>query len=593
MTQHSSTPVPPLNEGSSERDILITLFDMGRQVASVIELDELLERVPELIGRLIQFDAFAVYLLDERRRELRIASSVGYPDVQHFRLGLQEGLIGRVVSAQQAVVVGDVTGDPHYIEVVPGMVSTLAVPLVHKAKAIGALNILSRRRDQYSERDAGILRQFATLAAAAIVNARLFDQQRQDAEAFETLAEIGREVAAVLDLDELLSRIAQLTRRLVDYRTFGILLLNDQTQELEIEVAVKYDEKVILPKVPLGEGLVGYAALHREPVLVPDVSQDPRYIKVVDDVRSELAVPMLLKDRCIGVFDLESPELDAFTKRDVEILTLLASQAAVAIENARLYEEVSLTEARLEKELRFAKRVQAALLPTQLPRRLKGVDLAASFASARELGGDFHDFLLPDSHTLVVALGDVSGKGVPAALYSVFAGELVRGRTFRRRYLPERSSPSAVLSSINTILHERQLEEYYCTLIYSTFDLKRRTMTLANSGVPYPIRATGETVEQIESPGVPLGSFTGVTYDDITLPLAINDVFVLCSDGVFEAMNSRNEEFGAARLIEVVRHSRALPAREIVQAIVLAVDQHRNGFPPNDDTTIVALRMTN
>ncbi len=592
MTQHSSVPVPPLTSGSSERDVLLTLFDMGRQVASVIELDELLQQVPEFIGRLIPFDAFAVYLLEERRHELTIASSVGYPDVRQFRLGLGEGLIGRVVSAQQAVVLGDVAGDPHYIAIVPGMVSTLAVPLVHKSRAIGALNILSRRRDQYSEREAGILRQFATLVAAAIVNARLFEQQRQDAQAFETLAEIGRDVAAVLHLDELLARIAQLTRRLIDYRTFGILLLNDQTKELEIEVAVKYGEKVILPRVSLGEGLVGYAALHCEPVLVPDVSQDPRYIKVVDDVRSELAVPMLLKDRCIGVFDLESPELDAFTKRDVEILTLLAGQAAVAIENARLYEEASVTEARLEKELRFAKRVQAALLPTELPMRLKGVDLAASFASARELGGDFHDFLVPDSNTLVVALGDVSGKGVPAALYSVFAGELVRSRTFRRRYLPEQWSPAAVLRSINTILHERQLEEYYCTLIYSAFDLKRRTMTFANSGVPYPIRASGDTVAQMESPGVPLGSFMGVTYDDITFPLVLNDLFVLCSDGVFEAMNSRSEEFGDERLIEVVRRTRTLCAREVVQAIVLAVDEHRNGFPPNDDTTVVALRIT-
>ena len=177
-------------------------------------------------------------------------------------------------------------------------------------------------------------------------------------------------------------------------------------------------------------------------MLVPDVSKDPRYINVVADVRSELAIPMLLKDRCVGVFDLESPELDAFAKRDVEILTLLASQAAVAIENARLYEEVSRNESRLEKELQFARRVQLALLPTQLPKRLKGVDVSAQFAPARELGGDFHDFLMPESNTLIVALGDVSGKGVPAALYSVFAGELVRGRTFRRRFMPERSSPA-------------------------------------------------------------------------------------------------------------------------------------------------------
>src|SRR4029077_1211523 len=126
---------------------------------------------------------------------------------------------------------------------------------------------------------------------------------------------------------ELLSHVVQLTRHVVDYRTFGLLLLNDETQELEIKVSVQFGEKVNLPKVPLGEGLVGYAALHREAVNVPDVSKDPRYIKVVDDVGSELAIPLLLKDRCIGVFDLESPELDAFAKRDGEILTLLASQA--------------------------------------------------------------------------------------------------------------------------------------------------------------------------------------------------------------------------------------------------------------------------
>jgi sigma-B regulation protein RsbU (phosphoserine phosphatase) len=585
-TQIGSGPASSL----SEREILLTLFDLGRQVASVIEFDELLQQIPDLIGRLIQFDAFAVYLLDERRGDLSIGYAVGYPDHAGFRLRASEGVVGRVVATQQALVLGDVSMDPHYIEVVPGMASTIAVPLVYQAKPIGALNVLSRERDRYTERDVAILRQFAAHVATALVNARLFKQQRLDAEAFELLAEIGREVASVLDLPELLSRIGQLARRVIDYRTFGILLVNDQTKELEMKIAVQYGEKVTLPTVPLGEGLVGYAALHREPVLVPDVSKDPRYIKVVDDVRSELAIPMLLKDRCIGVFDLESPDLDRFTKRDVEILTLLASQAAVAIENARLYEEVSANEHRLEKELQFAKRVQAALLPSQLPKRLKGVDIAASFASARELGGDFHDFLLPDTNTLIVALGDVSGKGVPAALYSVFAGELVRGRTFRRRYLPDRSSPAAVLNSINTILHERQLEEYYCTLCYALFDLKKKTLTLANSGVPYPVRASGDDCSQIELPGVPLGSFFGVTYDEVTLHLAMNDVYVFCSDGVSEAMNSRFEEFTSARLIDVVRRTREQTAREIVHAIVEAVAEHRAGHPPNDDTTVVVVK---
>jgi phosphoserine phosphatase RsbU/P len=576
----------------NERDVLLTLFDLGREVASVIDPKELLPKIPELISRLIKFDAFAVYLLDEKRGELRIGYATGYPDLPGFKLKTTEGIVGTVVSGQRTHVVGDVTSDPHYITVVPGMASTLAVPLIHQSKAIGALNILSRDRDRYSEREAAILRQFAAHVAMAIVNARLFEQQRLDAEAFELLAEIGREVASVLDLDELLSHIAQLAKRVIDYRTFGILLFNEEARELEMKVAVHYGEKLALPKVPLGEGLVGYAALHREAVLVPNVADDPRYIKVVDDVRSELAIPMLLKERVIGVFDLESPELDAFTKRDVEILTMLAGQAAVAIENARLYEEVSANEARMEKELLFAKRVQAALLPSSVPKRLKHVDLAASFAPARELGGDFHDFLVPESNTLIVALGDVSGKGVPAALYSVFAGELVRGRTFRRRFLPERSSPASVLMSINTILHERQLEEYYCTLCYAIFDLKRKTMTLANSGLPYPVRASRDGCALIEVPGVPLGSFYGVTYDEVTFPLEANDVFVFCSDGVSEAMNRRQEEFTSARLLDVVAKSRQLSAKEIVQAIETAVAEHRAGCAPNDDMTIVVVRMT-
>jgi len=579
-------------QSASEHDVLLTLFDLGRQVTSMLEFDELLPKIPELIARLIPFDAFGVYLYDNRRDELRLEYATGYPDRDDsFRLKGGEGIVGRAVAARQPIVVDNAAEDPHYIEVVPGMVSDLVVPMIYKTRTVGALNVLSHNAAQYGERDVQILRQFGTHVAVAIENARLFEQARRDADAFETLAEIGSEVASLLELDELLPRIAQLARRFVQYRTFGILLLNAATRKLEMRVAVQYGEKVQVPHVPLGEGLVGYAALHREPVYVPDVSQDPRYIKVLDDVRSELAVPLLVKDRCIGVFDLESPELDAFTKRDIEILTTLASQAAVAIENARLYTELSETEARLEKELQFAQRVQAALLPTELPKRIKGVDVAAEFSAARELGGDFHDFLTPDSHTLVVALGDVSGKGVPAALYSVFAGELVRGRTFRRRYVPERSTPAGVLSSINTILHQRQLEEYYCTLIYAVFDFKRRHLTLANSGVPYPVHCTADRCYQIELAGVPLGAFYGTSYDETTVPFSPGDVFVLCSDGVFEAMNVRGEEFTAERLMDVVRASRDRSARDIVHDVVAAVEGWRAGAPPNDDMTVVALKV--
>ena len=393
-----------------------------------------------------------------------------------MRLKPGEGLVGAAVTSQMPLLVNDVVGRrPRYVQrrAGHGVRAGRAAAATRSGRSARSTSSATARTSSRAS-DVELLRQFAAHVSVGIVNARLFERSRSDADAFETLAEIGRDVASVLDLDELFARIAQSMRRLIDYRTFGIWLLERGARELEIKHAVHYGDHIQQQRIPLGEGLVGYAALHGEPVLVADVSQDPRYINVVADVRSELAIPMLLKDRCIGVLDLESPELDAFTKRDVEILTLLASQAAVAIENARLYETVRANEVRLEKEMHFAQRVQAALLPVGLPKRMKGVDVGARFAPARELGGDFHDFLSPESNMLAVALGDVSGKGVPAALYSVFAAELIRGRTFRRRYLPDRSGPASVLSSVNTILHQRQLEEYYCTLCYAIFDLKRR-----------------------------------------------------------------------------------------------------------------------
>jgi sigma-B regulation protein RsbU (phosphoserine phosphatase) len=586
-----TTPVAPPNI----RELVITLFELGREITAVLNLDELLQKIPQLIARITKFQAFAVYLLDPRAEELSIAYAVGYPDdvVWTLRVKVGEGLVGTAVAEGQPILVNDVHTDPRYREAVPGSMAELVVPLRRKGRVIGALNLLSDTKGQFTEIDEMLLRQFGAHVAVAIENARLFEQEREYTSTLETLSEIGREFGAILNLDELLTRIANLTRRVIDYRTFGILLVNERTGELDMKVAVRYGDKVAAPKVKLGHGIVGYAALHKVPVNVPDVSVDPRYIKVVDDARSELVIPLMLQDRCVGVFDLESPELDAFSKSHVDILTLLASQAAVAIENARLYEKIRSNERRLEKEIRFAQRVQAGLLPVELPKRMKGIDVSARLEPARGLGGDFYDFLAPEPNSLVVAVGDVSGKGVAAALYSAFAGELVRSRTFRRRYAPERFTPAGVLMSSNTILYERQLEEYYCTLCYAVFDIKRRIVTMANSGLPYPVRCSGDVVSVVEIPGVPLGLFPGSIYDEVTFDLVPGDVYVFCSDGVYDANDGRGQEFGAERLLEVVRETRLLPAREIVGAIVTAVHEYRGDTAPNDDMTAVAVRITN
>jgi sigma-B regulation protein RsbU (phosphoserine phosphatase) len=594
MSDQPLRPQAAPSRPATDTDLLSTLFELGREVTSVLDLADLLEKIPQLIAQITRFSAFAVYLLDEARQELHIAYAVGYPDevVRSLRLKVGQGVVGAAVEQSRPILVNDIGKEPRFMGPLRNMVSQLAVPMRRKGRVIGALNLLSEHSGAFTDRDEALLRQFAAHVAVAIENARLFRSERHYTETLETLAEIGREMSSILDLDVLLTRIASLTKRIIDYRTFGILLLNETTNMLEMKLAVRYGEENSAKHIKLGEGLVGWAALYKEPLLVSDVSKDPRYINLVEDVRSELVIPMLIKDRCIGVFDLESPELNAFTKENKELLTLLASQAAVAIENARLYEEVRRNEERIEKELRFAQRVQAALLPSEPPRRLRNADVAGRFAPAHELGGDLHDFIDPEPNSLVVAVGDVSGKGVPAALYSAFAAELVRSRTYRRRYTPDKFSVAGVLQAMNTILHDRQLEEYYCTLCYAFFDFKRRTVTLSNSGLPYPVRCSENECGQIELPGVPLGSFSGVTYDEVTLPLRAGDLFVFCTDGIFEAANAEGKEYGAKRLCDVVGENRKATAREIVDAIFDSVILFRGTAPQADDMTAVAVKIT-
>src|SRR3954463_5579571 len=255
-------PAPPPNI----RELVITLFELGLEITAVLNLDELLQKIPQLIARITKFQAFAVYLLDPRGEELSIAYAVGYPDdvVWTLRVKVGQGLVGTAVAEGQPILVNDVHTDPRYREAVPGSNAELVVPLRRKGRVIGALNLLSETKGQFTEIDEMLLRQFGAHVAVAIENARLFERERTYTSTLETLSEIGREFGAILNLDELLTRIANLTRRVIDYRTFGILLVNERSGELDMKVAVRYgDDKVTVPRVKLGEGIVGHAALHK------------------------------------------------------------------------------------------------------------------------------------------------------------------------------------------------------------------------------------------------------------------------------------------------------------------------------------------
>jgi sigma-B regulation protein RsbU (phosphoserine phosphatase) len=432
---------------------------------------------------------------------------------------------------------------------------------------------------------------FPFIGEADPVPASLFASHPEQANTLALLHDVSREITSILDREELLRRVAQRVKRLVNYDAFSVMLWNDRTQCLEANFEMRYEDS--LPtrmRIGLCEGLTGTAAAERRVLRVNDVQQDPRYLSCGTglEVRSELVIPLLLQDRLMGVLDLESTKPHAFTLEHERMLQTLGSYIAVALENSRLYTEAHQTQLRLQEDLNTAREIQRGLLPTGA-REVPGLDLAAGYCSARELGGDFYDFLPYGKGRLAVALGDVSGKGAAAALF----GSLAIG-IMREHVVEHPCPPAEMLEMLNARLHGARLDARFVAMTFAVYDAGHRRLTLANAGGPYPLLIRNGGVQEIRVAGVPLGLFPDTKYDALSLDLQPGDIMLFASDGILESENSKEEEFGPSRLNAVLQSiSAEHSASEITDKVLGATNEHSGGgFAPHDDRTLLVLRLT-
>jgi sigma-B regulation protein RsbU (phosphoserine phosphatase) len=399
------------------------------------------------------------------------------------------------------------------------------------------------------------------------------------------LNEVGREANSSLSVEEVLRRAAELTKRLIDYQIFSILLYDEADNVFRHRVTVKFGQRVQEKfAVPAHEGIVGAAASLRRPVVVPDVSLDPRYLRINPETRSELAVPMLYKNRVVGVMDLESPQLNYFTPDHVQALSILAAHLAVSIENARLYEQVARDEARMERDLSAARRIQGALLP-RLPGPEFGLDIAARVVSSRELSGDLYDFLRYGPQELAVAMGDVSGKGSAAALYGAVAIGTLRSLG------PQKHRPAEMLRAINGFLGERRIEGRFMTLCFATWHRGRRKLRVANAGQEQPFLCSKGRCHRIPLEGFPIGMFEDATYDQRSYILDPGDIVVFHSDGIADTQSPAGEFFGHDRVQNLIFDNRGLSADHLADRILEEVDRFSEGRHAFDDRTLVVLKV--
>jgi len=413
----------------------------------------------------------------------------------------------------------------------------------------------------------------------------------EQASTLSLLSEVSRELTSILDRQELLRRIAQRVKRIVNYHVFSVLLWNERSQHLEGVFAMHYDNTIPSRfRVPLHKGITGTAAGERRTLRVNDVRQDSRYLSCESsvEIRSELVVPLLLQDRLVGVLDFESTVTHAFTAEQERMLTVLGSYIAIALENARLYEEARESQSRLQNDLDTAREIQRQLLPLGA-REVPGLDLAAAYCPARALGGDFYDFLPYGEGQLAVALGDVSGKGTAAALY----GSLAIG-TLRELVVDRAQKPAQMLTMLNRRLLGARLDARFIAMLFAVYDAPSRRLTVSNAGSPYPLLVRNGIASEIQIEGVPLGLLSDSVYEETSIDLMAGDIFLFASDGIIETENAVEEQFGAQRLNSLLAtFSPTASAAEIASDILSATDGHSGpGVPPHDDRTLIVLRLT-
>jgi len=571
------------------------LLEAARAFNTTLEYDELIERVLRLAMTAVNAEAALVFRIDHNRTDMKIRfMRAGDDKVNIFRRELGRGLVGWVARYREPALVNDASRDPRTDSELEEHIgikfkSVLSIPLIGKGQMIGVIEAINKTDGHFTGSDQDILIGLANQIAVAIDNAHLYREVKREAREKHLLYEIGIKLSSSLKLDEVLAEIMHSLNKVIDFDAGGVFLLNPDKGELGSIYTEGYkpgSDKNLQLKI--GQGLIGNVANTGEPIIVPDVSKDDRYIPARQTTNSEIVVPLSLGGlttggRVIGVLNLESDDLNAFTEHHLSLIQAFASQAAISIERARLHEEI-LAGKKIEEQLNVAREIQRTFLPKTDP-SIDGYDISGINVPSGQVGGDYYDFIrIIDSQTGIV-IGDVSGKGVPAALIMAsFRASLIA--EIRNNY-----SIRTIARKVNSLLFESVKPGNFVTAVYSVLDSRNHILTFCNCGHDLPIllRADGE-VEYLREGGAILGIAPEAEYDERPIFLNPGEMVVFYTDGVTEVFNTKDQQFGLERLIELIRKNKDKSAKEIEDTVHQAIRAFAAPDHVFDDFTMVILK---
>jgi len=556
---------------------------------------EFLRAASRQCRRLVDCETVRIWVVRSGGRRLVAWDFPDGSSPRELRRNRAEGLVGWVLRTGESLrlaageprpsgLVGDPERDRSAL-VLPLYRSTRAKPgSPSSSEAFAAIECLGRNGGPFTSADFDRLEVAAEGVAFALDYALLSQEIERRALEKDVLLDIARALSAPFELEDVVEATFSSLRQVIDYDAAAIYLVSRGTQTLELVSEHGYPEgSESAFDLQIGQGIVGWVAKSGQPVIVPDVRRDARYVAARLGTRSEIAAPLMVEGRVIGVFNLESDHEDLYHEGHLELLLAFAAQAALAVERARTARAL-VEQRRLERDLAIARDIQRSFLPASAP-RVPGFDLAGTSISHDKVGGDYYDFIAVSDTRLGLAIADVSGKGIPAAL--IMAG-------FRMSLLAEIRNEfaiRAVMRKVNQLLHESTERDRFVTAFYGVLDWRNSMIIFSNAGhnPPMVLRAD-QTGEELSEGGVALGVLEDAHYEERPVALHPGDVVVMYTDGISEAEDEHAEQFGPARIEQVVRANAAHTARELTQDIVAAVLDWAGAKGPGDDLTLIVLR---
>lgn len=422
---------------------------------------------------------------------------------------------------------------------------------------------------------------------------KLLEENRRLKTAVEELSvlnEITTAITSTQTVEQIVDLIVRKCVKHLKVEQGAVMLLNEQDTAKPFHTMIRKQDSVtgILP-YRLDAQLTGWMLKNRNPLLINDLESDSRFKFMIDKsfpIKSMLSVPMTVKGKMIGLLTVFNKHTSVgFNNNDQRLLGIIAAQSAQVIENARLYQEEQAL-LRLQEEMRLAYDIQVDLLPKSQP-KIPGYQIAGKSIPAKDVGGDYFDFI-PVDNRLAFCLGDISGKGIPAALLMANLQATLRGQTLMSK------SCKDCISFANDLLFHNSAPNKFATVFYGIIDTAQNKINYCNAGHNNPLLFSADgNIKELDTGGIVVGIMPSAPFDEGSVSLKPGDTLLIFSDGITEAMNSNEDEFGDEKLIRLIKENLNEPAERIIEIVFQEVKNFTGNIPQSDDMTLVILKREN